>query len=898
MNRNRRITYLKRTATAAVCFSLTAVNALPVMAAESPEKEENVYASLADDGTVEGIYVVNEYDLEKDTKITDYGDYTEVTNLSSEDEITENGNEYTVEGRKGKFYYQGNLESKALPWEISISYYLDGEKISADDLAGKSGSLEIRISIKKNEDVKGDYFDNYLLQTTVTLDSEKCKDIQAEDATVANVGSDKQILYNIMAGQEKEISITAEVTDFEMSGIAFQGVPMSFAIDTDSLDLSELYDRTDELKDATVELDDGASVLKDGTAELADGSGQLLDAVRSLTGGAGSLVSGVDGAASGGSGLVSGSREIDNGISSYLAGVSSASSGGASLSDAVRILKNGTGSLTDGTSQLKSGTLTYTAGVDSYVDGTQQYVEGVNSLYEGTKQLEGLKDLGQVSAGVSELSGSTQQLLAGAGELSDGLGALQEQLHAIDGMADAEQLEELIGKIKELSATLGNMRTEAEKMIGQYNEAAEKIGEAAQIISQAEDELQAEAESAGQQLDDAGAELTGQVGSANSQISKANEALSSAASSTNSQIDQAIAAVREAMSSGAIDEATGNSLIADMEESKVQVQSADSVSVTIPDTDVSISGNISGQLDDIASELEQIQSGTTETLTTISDEMRAALLALNNIDMSSINNLRQLTESVDALKEGADQLEAGLSQMSQGLIVMEEQTAALPEAAEGIGSLLDGFETLNEQNDALIEGGNTLKTSSGALNQGAEDVDSGAAQLDAGAESMAQGMEELNAGLKELEEKGADLESGSGSLTQGAEALLSGLARLQAGVETLSSGASAFESGVSSLADGAEELDNGAAEMKDGTAQFRSETADIDDEIEAEIDQMIEEFSGRDYVPASFVSDMNTNVEAVQFAFQTDPISVEKETPEEAEEEPESFWDKIKGLFE
>ena len=70
------------------------------------------------------------------------------------------------------------------------------------------------------------------------------------------------------------------------------------------------------------------------------------------------------------------------------------------------------------------------------------------------------------------------------------------------------------------------------------------------------------------------------------------------------------------------------------------------------------------------------------------------------------------------------------------------------------------------------------------------------------------------------------------------------------------------------------------------------------EEIEEEIDQMIEEFSGRDYVPASFVSDMNTNVEAVQFAFQTDPISVEKETPEEAEEEPESFWDKIKGLFE
>lgn len=898
MNRNRKTRCIKRTITAAVCFSLTAVNALPVMAAESPEKEENVYASLADDGTVEGIYVVNEYDLEKDTKITDYGDYTEVTNLSSEDEITENGNEYTVQGKKGKFYYQGDLASKDLPWEIAISYYLDGEKISADDLAGKSGSLEIRISVKKNKDAEGDYFDNYLLQTTVTLDSEKCKDIQAEDATVANVGSDKQILYNIMAGQEKEMSITAEVTDFEMSGIAFQGVPMSFDIDTDSLDLSELYDRTDELKSAAVELDDGASELKDGTAELADGSGQLLEAVRSLTGGAGSLVSGVDGAASGGSSLVSGSRELGSGIGSYLAGVSSVSSGGASLAEAVRILRNGTGSLTAGTSQLKSGTLTYTEGVNSYVDGTKQYVEGVNRLYEGAKQLEGLNDLGQVSAGVSVLSGSTQQLLTGAGKLSDGLGALQEQLHAIEGTADAEQLEELIGKMKKLSEMMENVQTEAGKMMVQYNGAAEKIVEAAQIISQAEDGLQAEAERAGQQLDAAGTELSGQVDSVNSRISAANEAMSSAASSTNSQIDQAIAVVRTAMDSGAIDEATGNSLIANIEASKVQAQTVDFISVDVPDTDVSISGDISGQLNSIVSELGQIQSETTETLTAIGSEMSAALQALDNIDMFSIDDLDQLTASVDALKEGADQLEAGLSQMSEGIGVMEEQTASLPEAAEGIGSLLDGFGTLTAQNDALIEGGSTLKASSGALNQGAEEVDSGAARLDAGAAAMENGMSELNAGLKELEEKGVDLESGSGSLTQGAEALSSGLAQLQAGVETLNSGASAFESGVSELADGAEELDSGAEEMKDGTAEFRSETADIDGEIEDEIDRMIEEFSGKDYVPASFVSDKNTNVEAVQFAFQTDPISVEEKTVEEAEDEPESFWDKVKGVFE
>ena len=153
MNRNKKSRYTKNTITAAVCFSMVLGNTLPVMAEENPQKEENVYASLEEDGTVSGVYVVNEYDLEKDTKITDYGDYTEVTNLTTEDKIEKSAGGYTVEGKKGKFYYQGNLETKELPWKIQISYYLNGEKKNPKELAGESGNLEIPISVKKNEKV-------------------------------------------------------------------------------------------------------------------------------------------------------------------------------------------------------------------------------------------------------------------------------------------------------------------------------------------------------------------------------------------------------------------------------------------------------------------------------------------------------------------------------------------------------------------------------------------------------------------------------------------------------------------------------------------------------------------------------------------------------------------------
>ena len=128
---------------------------------------------------------------------------------------------------------------------------------------------------------------------------------------------------------------------------------------------------------------------------------------------------------------------------------------------------------------------------------------------------------------------------------------------------------------------------------------------------------------------------------------------------------------------------------------------------------------------------------------------------------------------------------------------------------------------------------------------------------------------------------------------------MEGLTQLQEGVNTLSSGASVFETGISSLAEGSQDLDEGAGEMKGGTEEFKTETADIDTEIENKVEEMVQEFSGEDYVPVSFVSEKNTNVEAVQFAFQTDPIQIEEEEArEESPAENTGFWEKIRGLFE
>ena len=248
-----------KTTAVTLCAVMAIGGAAPVYAADTAaEKDENVYVTLNDDGSVSSVYVVNEFTSDKAGTITDYGDYSSVKNLTTDDVITQNGEKITVEAPEGRFYYQGNLKTTDIPWKISIRYFLDGSEISTDDLAGKSGRLKIEMAISENKACEGNFFDNYLLQATVVLDTEKCSNITADGATTANVGKNRQLVYNLMAGQEKTIEISADVTDFEMEGITFQGVPMSFDIDTDSFDTTELKNKTKEITDAATDLKDGA----------------------------------------------------------------------------------------------------------------------------------------------------------------------------------------------------------------------------------------------------------------------------------------------------------------------------------------------------------------------------------------------------------------------------------------------------------------------------------------------------------------------------------------------------------------------------------------------------------------------------------------------------------------
>ena len=431
---------------------LAAGSMTPAMAATAnTNKEENIYVNLDDNGSVDGVYVVNSYDLKKDQKITDYGNYSSMTNLSSESKLNEQNGKITVNGKKGKFYYQGDLDSAKIPWDVDILYELDGEEIDAKDLAGKSGKLKITMKIRENKSADKEFFENYLLQVSLALNTKQCKNIKADGATAANSGDNKQLMYNIMAGQEKDITITTDVDDFEMDPISISGVPMSFDINTDDMDTSALTDKTKDLTDGVKSLNDGAKQLKGGSSELQSGISAYGEGVNALYKGADTLFVGVN--------------KLNPGIKAYTTGVDQTASGAKQLQKQTKNLPNLMTQMTSAITQLNTGS-SQLADKDAW-----------NQIESGFTQIEAA--LKQMKAGLNQMD--QQGLAPMIASLENG-GALKEGVESLDQgitAADAynEKLKSVASNYDSQVETLGKVIKEQKSASSQTKQSTVKTGE-------------------------------------------------------------------------------------------------------------------------------------------------------------------------------------------------------------------------------------------------------------------------------------------------------------------------------------------------------------------------------------------------------------------------------------
>ena len=316
--------HIKKTM-AILLAALLTVSIMPLSAfaaSENTPKEEVVYINLNADGSVKEINVVNIFDLDQDGQIIDYGKYENLRNMTTTDKIGYSGETVTIDAKAGKLYYEGKLDNNIMPWNIAIRYYMDDKEYKASDIAGKSGDLKIAINITENTDCIGNFFEGYALQASVELDTDKCSNIKADGATVANVGSNKQLTYTILPNKGADIEITAKVTDFEMSAIAINGIKLNLAIDIDD---AEFQSKIDEIIGAVDDLDEGAVELKNGAEDLYDATKLLDDKVGELYTGVGALNNGAADLSSGLSAITEKNKELLEGAYSAFKGLCSSS---------------------------------------------------------------------------------------------------------------------------------------------------------------------------------------------------------------------------------------------------------------------------------------------------------------------------------------------------------------------------------------------------------------------------------------------------------------------------------------------------------------------------------------------------------------------------------------------
>ncbi len=342
--------------TALSCL-LAATYVLPVSAQNEVEKKESVYTVLNADGSVKSITVSDT--LHSDSGFNNYkdtSDLKDVENLKSNDEVNSTSGGYIWNTSDKEIYYQGT-STKELPLSVKITYTLDGKEITSDELVGQSGHLVIKVNVTNSS--KQTYKANNKTYNLVTpfvtglvamLDDDVFSNVSVNSGTVTNDSSHSIIASVMVPGLKSglkqvldtdlmhkledylidEISIEADVTDYESPTLMMAAATSTDALKEEFDDIDEfssIFDKLDDLKEATNELIDGTTSLYDGAVKLNDGVGTLKDGSDKLSSGAASLYKGADELASGAIDLRNGLNKLSNESDKLRGGMSQVAEG-------------------------------------------------------------------------------------------------------------------------------------------------------------------------------------------------------------------------------------------------------------------------------------------------------------------------------------------------------------------------------------------------------------------------------------------------------------------------------------------------------------------------------------------------------------------------------------------
>lgn len=423
-------------------------------------KDEVIYGTLSATGDRQEMYVVNTLDVAEAGKTVDFGTYSSLKNLTDLSELEQNDQIVQFIAPEGKFYYQGNLNDEPLPWDIAISYFLDGKKIRPEELVGKDGLVQIQLETSANEKVNPVFFENYMLQISIPFDASVFSNMKADDGMVANAGKDKQVTFTVMPEQEDTFVVEADVVNFELDSMEITGVPASMSIDAPDVD-----DMTGEMKtlsDAIAELDDGVAELNNGISELNNGVTDLQDGSKQYKNG----ISDLDGASTE---LVNGSKDMNKAFETMSNSLGNLEEMDLSeldqLEDGFKDLSNGLGESIDGLQQLKENYAAAYNALDAAIEDIPSYditEKDIQALDDSGADKEVVKKLvdtytaaqtakgtySEVKQGFDAVDGTLQGVMDALTAIASNLDEVQKELpSSVEDMDGLDQLQEGIATL-------------------------------------------------------------------------------------------------------------------------------------------------------------------------------------------------------------------------------------------------------------------------------------------------------------------------------------------------------------------------------------------------------------------------------------------------------------------
>ena len=252
------------------------LSSVPVLAVDDgvePTYDEAYYAMTDYYGNLTEGSVVKSYTVNGASSLTDYGDYDEIVNLTDDRVPTSaaGGNVFSFDGDAPEhFYFEGKTAQpfEDLPWTLSVHYTLNGVAAKAEDLAGKTGVVEIQIDAIPNENASEYAKRNYTLEAMAIFNQDDILSLEAPGAQVQLIGNLRAVLFLGLPGEECHYTIRVGSNAFSFGGMTFLMVPATLS---QLQEIATLSQRKDDLEENYEKLSQGIDALLDSLGGISSG---------------------------------------------------------------------------------------------------------------------------------------------------------------------------------------------------------------------------------------------------------------------------------------------------------------------------------------------------------------------------------------------------------------------------------------------------------------------------------------------------------------------------------------------------------------------------------------------------------------------------------------------------